>query len=368
EGDLSATVLTRERALSQAIEILSISLEADAIETDLTQRKIRFPSVFSIFTAGLKPPTESSQELAKYGVYPYQGFFPAGIPGHECKISITNLTGDITMMNFMGRSIHVYESNDLKQAPIVAAHGLRLIKELARRQRSRGIDPAIILTFLTGADFEVGNINIGEIAVLMDDTELNNTNHSAAGAHDLLDKYDGNRFIGKAGNAGDPEIAKQFKEILGRRLFPIHWAMTVGTAGAPEFQSVFERVWAKIVFENALETELLREIIQPVFGQVWERFATLLYNMSITPELAVFRQLKKDEPRFRVLPLGLITDLVGNKDSLTIDHGVVYSSAVEKGQKYMPSIIELATKSITPFKTQKDFSIQAQLMAEGVYK
>jgi hypothetical protein len=367
--DLSATILTKERALAQAIEVLSISEEVDAIEADFNQKKIRLPSVFSIFTAGLKPPAEKSVTLAKYGDEPFTGLFPAGIPGHECKASVLELSNHNTMAVFEGRSLHVYEGNDLRQAPIVSSHGLRLIKEMVRRQRARRIDAAVILTFLTGADYETGHTKVGEMAIFMDDTELNNVNHSGAGAHDLLDKYDGNRIIGKAGKSTDPEMTRDFIAIAKKRGLIVHPAVTVGTPGAPEFQSVFERVLAKMAFDNALKTKLLKAIIEPVFGRGWQRTASLLFNMSVTPELAVFRQLKPGEPPIRVLSLGLVTDLVGNKDSLTIDHGVVFSRALEEAGKYIPAIVDIATQaSVKPSKISNDFSIRAQLVSEGVIK
>lgn len=367
--DLNAVTLAKESAIIQAIEVVNISQEVDAIEADFNEKGIRLPTAITIFTAGFKPPTETSQKIAKYGEFPYQGLFPAGIAGHECQVLVTTLTNQSNLMVLEGRSIHGYEADNLKEAPIVTSHMLNLMKEYIRRRRAKGVEVPFIPIFLTGADFQTGNTKVGELTVLMDDTELNNNSHPGAGPNDIKAKYFGNVLVGKAGKAADPELVRLFLKQTKKLGLIVHPGVGVGTPGAPEFQSAFERALLKMAFDSTLKTDLLKAIIRPIFGWRWRSKASLIYNMNITTDLSVFRQLKFGEPPIRILPLGLVTDLVGDKDSLNIDHGVVFSRAIKEAEKYIPAVITLANEvSQIPFTLEQDFSIRAQLIAEGVYK
>lgn len=364
EGSLSATVLTQERALSQAIEILGISLEADAIEGFFREGNLSLPSWYAVLTGGFEPPQNSSKVIGRCGQGVFSGLYQSGIKGQGGEVVLTDLGKKGTLMTWKFRT-HPYDSFE----PMASAHNARVVKELIRRGNTQGRYGGVITAYLSGIDFQTDSLKPGGLGILLDDSAWSRT-HPGCGPRDIINDYDGPQFGAKAGRSSHPDLVSKFLEITHRENLSIAPALMVSTPGDTEYQSVLERALIKVGYDKALKMKLLDDITRPLFGAGWQDKIALLFGMGPTDELAVFRSTFEGEPQIPVLALGLATDEVGSCQSLTVDHSAIFVKAMQEAPKYTPSIFELAEyfSQGEPYQRNKDFSIKAKLVAQGVYK
>lgn len=355
-----------ETAAVQGREILNVSLAADAIEEELQRHQVDLPSVIAVFTGGFKSGKES-QLIGVMGEGAFSGLFKPDIHGHPGEVYLADLGQNQTGLVIKGR-VHPYEFSHEPHANMLFAHNSRVYQELARRNRARGRETSLILTFLTGVDVEA-KLPAGEIAVVVDEAELANDVHPGLGPHGLFDIHFGLRWQAKAGRAVDPALAREFLALAQAADIKVRPAISFGTPGRTEFESTAETGLIRAGFREARKMKLLAEIVKPMFGRRGLRQTALFYDMGITAELAVFRQVKPGELDIPVLPLVLATDTVGGRQSLTIDHLKVIEEANAQAGEYSPIVMDLAARVAgKQAREQSDFSVRAQLVAEGVYK
>lgn len=337
----------RERM--QMEEVMSVMKEADAIENLHKKHGILLPKVYNLFTAGFNRP-EQAVILGVYGDNTFKKFPKPDIYGHEGTVSED---GSLLFLN--GRA-HPNEHAGDEYAAMVVAHPLQVLKELARRQRTQGVDPLFILTYLTGVR-EGHAMEPGDLGLIIDDAELTNIVHPGHGPRSILDQYFGAHFQPKAGR--NQEEAKTFaefaKEYGYKNVFPV---AAVGTPGTTEYQSYFEIGLLDSAFEKAKEN--LGMLAEKIFGEKGKDKLSLLFGMGITSELATLRQTLPGEEDFRVLPFGLATDLVGGAQSLVIDHNEVVAAAFANGEKHRDMLLKYGRSDAKMSLQTKDFSIKAK--------
>lgn len=366
QSSINPQVLAVERAAIQASEVLNISLAADVLEKEIFPNQTGNLSSIMVFTGGFKAPS-GSQKIGAMGKDKLIGLFPPDIHGHDGELWAVDLGRNDVSLIVAGRP-HPGEFSDQPYGNMCFAHNSRVYQELARRNRARGGETNIILTFLTGVD-EISRLSTGKVAVVVDEAELANDVHPGLGPHGILDKYCGFRFQAKAGRAASPGLTQKYLSLARQAGLDIQPAISVGTPGRPEFEGVFEAGLVRAGYREAQQMDLLKEIVKPVFGDIGLIQMTLFYGMGISAELAVYRQLKPNEAEARVLPLILATDTVGDKESLTIDHFKVVTEANAKAEPHRDILMRLAADLAGQTQPNAhDFSIRAQLTAEGVYK
>lgn len=364
ERRLDPLVLTTERLLTQSREILSISLEADAIEAHFQENSLPLPSWYAILTGGFDPPQNRSQVIGHCGQGDFSGLYQSGIKGQGGEVILTDLGKNQSLMTWKFRT-HPYDLFD----PMASAHNARVVKELIRRGNTEGRYGGVITAYLCGVDFKTDSLNSGDLGVLLDDSAWSRT-HPGLGPREIINDYDGPQFGAKAGRSSHPDLVREFIEICRRENLSIAPAAMVSTPGDTEYQSGIERALLEIGFEAALKMELLDKIVRPLFGGGWREQIALLFGMGPTDELAVFRSTFKDESQIPVLALGLATDEVGSRQSLRVDHDAIFAKAMQEAPKYIPSIFELAAhfSQGEPYQRFPDFTIKTKLKALGVYK
>ena len=164
-----AMVADRERTSMQAIEVITITTAADAIEQLLLEKGFNRPTVYSILTAGMNVP-EGATKLGEYCKpgSAFASFMPTDIEGHSGDVHALKKENGETVLFFKGRP-HPYELDQDPYGHMKMAHMFQVMKELARRQRADGIDPVFIFTYLTGVR-EGSAMNPGDLAANIDDT------------------------------------------------------------------------------------------------------------------------------------------------------------------------------------------------------
>ena len=237
-------------------------------------------------------------------------------------------------INFIGRPHSIEWATD-NFASMILAHNERVKKELARRQRARGIEPVIISTYLTGADKQSG-IQPGQVAIAIDDSESTNNNPPGSGPHAYFDQTIEERFQPKAGRTSDPNLVRMFFNLAKQQGKIVHPAVVVGTPGAPEYQSLWEIGLLRAGFDQAKWMDLTREVVGYDLPPVG-----LFYGMGISAEAAVWRGILPGEPDFRVLHLVLGTDEVGGQQSLRINHRRVFLEALMHARPYRDLIFQM---------------------------
>lgn len=349
---LSLKELQEQRSQRQMLEVASVMYGANAIEAQYSKLGLPLPSVINLFTAGFNKP-KNAVEVGVCGDEVFTDFPQPDIYGHAGTISAV---GDKTFIN--GRA-HPNEWTGQEDAAMITAHPLQVWKEIARRQRAKGIDPLFVFTYLVGAR-EGHALKPGDVGLILDDTELTNVVHPGHGARGVLDEYFGPHFQPKAGRASNLEVAKLYVDFARENgymnIFP---AAVCGTPGTTEYQSFLEVGLLDQAFAEA-QVANLREIAQQIF--VTSEHLSLLYGMGVTAELATMRQTLEGEPDFRVLALGLATDSVGGKQSLVVDHPSVVAAAFVAGEEHKNKLLQFE-EGYNPHLIQPmhDFSIQAKL-------
>lgn len=349
---LGLNELEAKRSQRQMLEVASVLHGADAIETRYAQLGIPLPKVINLFTAGFSRPEEATV-VGVCGDEVFVNFPQPDIYGHEGTISAL---GDKTFSN--GRA-HPNEWAGQEDAAMITAHPLQVWKEIARRQRAKGIDPLFVFTYLTGVR-EGQALQPGDVGLILDDTELTNVVHPGHGARGILDEYFGPHFQPKAGRASNLDVAKQYADFANREGYGnIYPAAVCGTPGTTEYQSFLEVGLLDSAFAQVSGANL-GEIARATFGT--QDGLSLLYGMGVTAELATMRQTFEGEPDFKVLALGLATDLVGGSQSLVVDHPAVVAAAFAAGEKHKQKLLQFEDQ-YNPRLVQpiRDFSIRAKL-------
>ncbi len=342
----------RERMNQQKKETASIIRDADAIEKYFLKRNMSLPLLYNLCTMGLTPPDET-EKIGDYGKGNFYGFVPPEIKGHEGTVSYND-----GMLFFNGRA-HPNEWAGVEMGPMIVSHQLNVIKELVRRQRTKdGVDPLIVLTYVTGVR-EDHPLKSGDLGLILDDTELTNIIHPGHGPRSHLDDKEGNHFQAKAGRSSNPEVAKAFldyaKEVGYDRVFP---AIAIGTPGTSEYQSFYEVALLDAGFDR-VKTGNLQHLVNKVYGEGGIDKLSMLFDMGITSELATMRQRFKEEKEFNYVAFGLGTDLVGGEQSLLIDHDAVFAAALKEGPFHRDHILEFARRFNTKLPQKlPDFSMK----------
>jgi hypothetical protein len=346
-SELLPSIFTRERAIAQAFELQLINHDADLIEELLNSKQLKDPIGFAILTAGFNPP-EYAQELGKRGEGAFVGFPATGIAGHEGKIyAIPVNDRDDYVLAIAGRT-HPNEYTGELHKDMIIAHEIRVLKELARRQREKsGIDPVFFQTYLVG-EAENHHMKPGEAAIILSDTEYANMTHPDFGPTDIIAKYLGDKFQSKMGRTVDVRLAERFIWQAMLDSVPLHLGSVVGTPGNPEFETQEEADFWEFIISHSIKgaTGALANLIG---GRGSAEKVIPLHGMGISAELANYRQKflgltpELSEAEFRFIALCLASDGVG-KGSMTVDHNKNFAMAFEAAPKYMELILKVAAQ------------------------
>lgn len=322
-----------KRLATQIVEAVKVRDEVDTIEAYTISLGFPLPRYSFNCTAGFYAP--SGAILAgEYQDSIFSGFVKPDIYGHPGTVHILPLKSGETSWLWGGRP-HNNEWGSYHYGSIMLAHNERVKKELARRQRARGIELIHISTSLTGAD-EKNGIKSGDVTILVDDSELTNVAHPGHGPYGWLEGILGEKFQPKAGRTSNQELVRIFAAMARERGINVHAGIGVGTAGASEYQSLFEVGLTRAGFDNAKAMELTQQVLGGNFLPIG-----LIYDMGITAEEAVWRQVLPGEPYFFGLNLVLATDKVGGAQSLTIKHGIVVKQAIDDAWFYRDMIVDM---------------------------
>lgn len=308
----------------QLSELYLIRQTADRIETLLNSKGYKLPSVYMLNTAGIRYPFKS-ELLGHYQTDPPFELFPAtDTAGHPGEVAIAKIDDQNSILSFTGRA-HPYEWLKHPYGNMIAARPLRVVKELMRRQRERGKNPILIDTFLAGV-YEGHPLEKGDLAIIVDDSELGNNTHPGLGQRALLDEWLGSRFQPKMERSGSRELMQGFYRTARGLGFNSAPAVAVGTPGDPEFENYFELALALNTFDRAkslgLDTYIKKTFEDP---QAVEDTA-LIFGMGISADLAVVREAFPGETDFPFLALALISDKVG-QESIHTTHNSNVSAA-----------------------------------------
>ena len=363
-----------ERRARQGAEAVNVCLAADEMIGELKKTGRSLPTVINVLTGGFEPDNQS-QEIGQLGQGAFSRFLKPDMAGHGGKIYITDLAVGKTSLNIMGR-VHPYELSNEHNGNMLFARNFRILQEYARRLRAdEHKDVCFLPTYLTGVDV-FSNLKIGDIALVVDEMELANDVAPGLGPHGVNDVLFGMRWQPKAGRALDVKLGRIFFGIANEQRTPfsmVRPAISVGNPSRPEFEGLLE---VGLIRAGNLETvsmDLLRKIVEPIFGGEGMQHLAQFYDMGISAELAVLRQvqfLDKDniEPDFPVLPIILTTDLVGDANSLTVNHLEVLAAAQAKAGEYTPTLVRMANRIAgRPFNGH-DYSLRTKFTTLGVYK
>lgn len=359
--EISPAYLAAQRAAVQAAEIYLISHDATAIGEEFRRKGLPTPEGFAVLTAGFNPPKDAI-EIGTYGQGAFEGFPSPEIKGHPGK-AYASIFGGKPVMYLKGRA-HPTEWSGETYGNMIVAHPLRVVQEMARRQRARnGINPPVLLSYLTGVA-EGHAMNAGALGIILDDSEGTNLSHPGFGSVSLMDEYVGAHFQPKMGRASDPDLARLLKQTANRSGVRVYPVGVYGTPGATEYQSFSESAAGEVIFERA-RSRGLGEYAEETLGAGSADDLSLLFDMGITSELATLRQTHPGEENMRFLAVGLATDVVGGLQSLSVDHDEVVRRAFETTDRNTDLVEEFfkdamgASGHRTGHRT--DHSIQAKL-------
>jgi hypothetical protein len=342
-SQIDASKVQNERLAAQICEGVIIRDQADLIEAHAISLGFSLPRIFINFTAGFEAP-QQAVHVGQYQDKIFNSFVRPDILGHSGNVYLLPLDSGDTAMIFNGRP-HNYEWGSHEFGSTMLAHNERVKKELARRQRNRGIESLTISTYLAGVDGN-SDIKAGEMAILIDDSDLTNEAHPGHGAHGWFDGMLGERFQPKAGRTSNQKLARIFTSLAQQKGKKIHPGIGVGTAGATEFQSLWEVGISRAGFDEVRAMELTRQVLGNNYSPLG-----LIYMMGVTAETAVWRETMIGEPDFTGLDLVLFTDTVGEGQSLTINHHQVVRQAIADAWQFRDLIIDLAG-SVSNFPQQ----------------
>lgn len=329
----------------QITELYNINRTADRIEELFRRKNLPLPKVYALHTAGLPPPFKGDI-LGNYAEdQPFELLPPTDILGHEGLVKVSEISPGSTYLSFEGRA-HPYEWQGSPAGMLIVARQLNIIKELIRRQREKGENPVVILSYLSGV-MEGSPLKPGDLGVIIDDSNLGPTFHPGFGPHSVLEKFLGSRFQNKAGR-NNLTLAGEFCKLAQSKGIHAGSATIVGTPGETEYQSFFEMELAQASMRLAKKMGLddLAGAVYPRRKPAdWMRYIftrslrepSLLFGMGNTFELATMRQIQVRtnpentenpyiESDIPVLPIALITDSVG-KGSQKVSHEKIVAEA-----------------------------------------
>jgi hypothetical protein len=364
--NISPFLLSRERAIAQAAELIVIGQDADRIFKLLKAKDLPHPSAYAVFTAGYNPP-EGSIELGTFGEKDLESFPPPEIAGHAGKLVAIPLHNGEIMLTMTGRA-HPNEWVGERFAPMIVAHPLRVVKEMIRRQRTKDADPPVFLTYLAGV-IEGYQMKPGDAGVIVSDSEGTNVLHPGFGPTAILDNYLGSHFQPKFASTSSIEETRILVQTAIQMGLPIYPVSVCGAAGTPEFENAEEIAawiqsfkvarkgasgdWAGIIFDGK---NPIGKIV-PILSH-GRRILTPAFGMGITFEQAVMRQRHPNENPFKVVAMIHATDTVGESGSKIVSHAANVAAAFATGGKYRDAIIQAA--NMMPFKCtpKDDYSLQ----------
>ncbi len=356
--ELMPVILTQQRLEAQAAEIGLICYDANKIEALYREKGVLLPRAYSVFTVGVNPPADAL-EIGTLGEGTFDGFLPPEAYGHSGKVYEAD-----GVMIISGRA-HPTERIGDKWHNMVLAHELRVIKELVRRQRADlGINPPIVLTYVTGA--AESTMGSGRIGIVVDDSEFTNIAHPGHGPIGLIEEWSGAHFEPKMGRSGNKNVMTSMVAYANEHSLNLQPVVTNGTPGATEYQSAMEFALLEGAFEKVLSNPAIVDYIQDVFGGDAMSKLALLFNMGVTFELATVRQKFKHEAEPAFIALNLTTDLVGGPQSFVIDHDAVVNEALshgeENGRFIMAFLRQICQQTeYAQFRDRVDYSIRTRL-------
>ncbi len=352
--ELDANFQDEIKTAAQLQELHLVRETADLIEADFNNRGIALPNVFVVYTAGFEAPNDAT-EIAPYGTGPLQNLLHADIGGHMGVAGALKIDNTHTAMIFNGRA-HAYSGVGDKFGEMLYGRPLNVIKELMRRQRERGKQCAVILTYLTGAD-ETTELQKGDIGVAVSYTERaggRGVLAAGAGPHDIWDKVEGIRFQPKLRRGSDTVLAKKLKWFADIFAIKVGAVAAVGTADTPKFQDPMDQADGQVLFERARAK--LDTLAVETLGEGSK--ASLLFDMAVAFDVNMLRMLqlreqldgheKYGEQEFPLLILGLPTDIVG-VESEDVGHDAVVEEAKKHGGdngELVRALIEEISKTI----------------------
>ncbi len=337
-NELDAQRIREQDDAAQIVELNIIRKTADDIESEFAEKKLHLPNVFILYSAGVDVPDDIVEKYV-YGTGPIEQLPKADIAGHLGVAGAIKLDTHHTAMVFNGRA-HPFSGVGLRYAEMIYARPLNVIKELMRRQRERGIQSAVITTYLTGVD-EFSPLGKGDMGIVVDHTELaggRSALSAGAGPRNFLDKFLGERFQPKTGRASNIELAKLFIDHANALDTHVGAAAAVGTPGTTSYQSIFDRGIALAGFERLRDR--FNAMAETIFGK--NAVASLFYDMSLSFEVDVLKQMvvrtntetddEYVEDDFPTLFVVVPTDIVG-AESEKVDHAAVVREARRHGEK-----------------------------------
>ncbi len=350
--ELDAIRLREQDDAAQIVELNLIRKLADDIEDDYKKRDLALPTVFILYSAGVDVPSDIVQQFI-YGTEPIEQLPKADIAGHLGVAGAIKLNEKHTAMVFNGRA-HPFSGVGKRYAEMVYARQLNTVKELMRRQRERGIQSAVITTYLTGVD-ETSPLKKGDLGVVIDHTELAGGRaalSAGSGPRNYLDRFIGEQFESKLGRSSDSLLTQLFSKLSSARGIIVGPAGALGTPGTTSYQGALDRGVGLSAFESAKVK--LNEIAERIFGTPLD--TSLFFDMSLSFEIDVLRQviLRKQlvgieeytEEDFPAIFVVIPTDVVG-AESEKIDHAQVVAEARRQGKRNGDLIREFATSLST---------------------
>ena len=347
--ELDAHIQTEQDDAAQIVDMLIVEETADRVEEYYRELGIPLPTVFIVYTAGFEPPKNIVQPV-RYGKGMLKHILPSDIEGHTGMAGALKFDEKHSGMAFVGRA-HPYAGAGRRYAEMEYARMLNTVKELARRQRDRGIQSAVILTYLVGADDSTA-LQKKDIGVVIDVIEMAGGRaglSAGGGPRNILDTYYGSRFQARLGRASDAILARTFFDLAKKRGITVGAAAAVGTPGTTNFQSLMDRGLGLAPFERMQHN--LDSMARKIFGR--GQTASLLFDMAMAFEADVMKQtisrpipgeakpfVEQDIP---LLILGLPTDMVG-RDSADVSHNMVVEEATQQGNPNGDLVLEFATK------------------------
>ncbi len=346
--ELDAVLMREQDDAAQIVELNLIRKTADDIEAEFTEKGLDLPNIFILYSAGVDVPDDIVEKYM-YGTGPIEQLPKADIAGHLGIAGAIQLDTQHTAMVFNGRA-HPFSGVGQRYAEMIYARPLNVIKELMRRQRERGIQSAVITTYLTGVD-ELSPLGKGDLGIVVDHTEFGGGRSAlsaGAGPRNFLDKFIGERFQPKVGRASHVDLAKVLTDQAKSMGIRVGAAAAIGTPGTTSYQSVFDRAISLAGFDRLKER--FDSLAEKIFGE--GAIASLFFDMSLSFEVDVLKQtvvrtntetqVQYAEEDFPTLFVVVPTDTVG-AESDVVDHNEVVKEARRQGKRNGELIRNVAT-------------------------
>lgn len=363
EREISPLILAEKRANIQALEIMNISQDADALLGEFKHKHLPPPSAFGVFTTG-HVAGENAIKIGELGKGLFQNYAGPETKGHKGEVYMIPFGNNHYMLGFFGRA-HPNEYFGNEYGPIIVAHQLRVVKELIRIERAElGIDPPIFMSYLAGAS-EGHFLQKGQAGIILSDTEFSNIIHPGHGPVAILDEYIGNHFQSKYIPTSDLELSKFFIDKSSKEGLVVKPVAAAGTFGTPEFQNPEEYDMWKFWVERSRSGQT-GEWAKELFLNGNEEL-TAAFDMGITFEQAVLRQrfLPYEVPVKKIAVI-LTSDIVGETGSTKVSHIGNVAEAEETAPKFQNALFSALKKYVESknffLRNYPNYSIRAKLV------